>query len=76
MQHAVSNERAAIAGLRHTAVPTVAINPGTPPTDIDSLARHGVATLVLPATGHFLMLQDPTGFNQLLDNVIEHFPTQ
>src|SRR5829696_3179342 len=29
MQHAISNERAAIAGLRHTAVPIVAINPGT-----------------------------------------------
>lgn len=76
MRHAISNERAAIAGLRHAAVPSVAINPGTPPTDIESLARHGIATAVLPAAGHFLMLQDPAGFNQLLDNVVDGFLTR
>ena len=76
MRHAFSNERAAIAGLRHAAVPAVAINPGSPPTDIESLARHGIATMVLPAVGHFLMLQDPAGFNQLLDKVIEDFLTR
>jgi pimeloyl-ACP methyl ester carboxylesterase len=75
MRHALSNERAAIAGLRQAAVPTVAINPGSRPTDIESLARHGVATRVLPAVGHFLMLEDPTGFNQLLDNVIDDYLT-
>lgn len=76
MRHAISNERAAIAGLRHAAVPSVAINPGTPPTDIESLARHGIATAVLPAAGHFLMLQDPAGFNQVLDNVVDEFLTR
>jgi pimeloyl-ACP methyl ester carboxylesterase len=76
MRHAISNEQAAIAGLRQAAVPAVAINPGSPPTDIESLARHGIATTVLPAVGHFLMLQDPAGFNQLLDKVIEDFLTR
>jgi pimeloyl-ACP methyl ester carboxylesterase len=76
MRHAISNEPAAIAGLRHAAVPIVAINPATPPTDLESLARHGIATMVLPATGHFLMLQDPAGFNPLLETVIEQFPTR
>lgn len=76
MRHAISNEQAAIAGLRQAAVPAVAINPGTPHTDIESLARHGIATTVLPAVGHFLMLQDPAGFNQLLDKVIEDFLTR
>ena len=75
MRYAVTNEQAAIAGLRQAAVPAVAINPGSPPTDIESLARHGIATAVLPAVGHFLMLQDPAGFNQLLDKVIEDFLT-
>jgi pimeloyl-ACP methyl ester carboxylesterase len=75
MRHAISNEPAAIAGLHHAAVRAAAINPGSPPTDIESLARHGIATTVLPAVGHFLMLQDPAGFNQLLDNVIEDFLT-
>ena len=76
MRHAISNEPAAIAGLRRAAVPAVAINPGSPPTDIESLARHGIATMVLPGVGHFLMLQDPAGFNQLLDKVIEDFLTR
>jgi pimeloyl-ACP methyl ester carboxylesterase len=76
LRHAVSNERAAIAGLRHAAVPAVAINPASPPTDIASLSRHGVATKVLPAVGHFLMLQHPARFNELLDEVIEDFPTR
>jgi hypothetical protein len=31
---------------------------------------------VLPAVGHFLMLQDPAGFNRLLDKVIEDFLTR
>jgi pimeloyl-ACP methyl ester carboxylesterase len=73
MRHAVNNERAAIAGLRHAAVPVVAINAGTPPSDVESLARYGVATTMLPAVGHFLMLQDPGGFNRLLDDVIDDF---
>ena len=76
MRHSVGNERAAIAGLRHAAVPAVAINPASPPTDVDSLSRHGVATKVRPAVGHFLMLQDPAGFNTLLDEVIEDFLTR
>jgi pimeloyl-ACP methyl ester carboxylesterase len=76
MRHAITNEQAAIAGLRQAAVPAVAINPGSPPTDIESLARHGIATTVLPAVGHFLMLQDPAGFNRLLDKVIEDFLTR
>jgi pimeloyl-ACP methyl ester carboxylesterase len=76
MWHAVSNERAAIAGLRQAAVPAVAINPASPPTDADSLARHGVAATLVPAVGHFLMLEDPAAFNRILDGVIEDFLAQ
>jgi pimeloyl-ACP methyl ester carboxylesterase len=76
MRYAINNERAAIVGLRHAAVPIVAINAGSRPTDIDSLARHGITTEVLPAAGHFLMLQDPPGFNHLLDNAIDEFLTR
>jgi pimeloyl-ACP methyl ester carboxylesterase len=73
MRHSVSNERAAIVGLRAAAVPAVAINPGDRPTDVESLARHGMATAVLPDAGHFLMLEDPAGFNRLLTTVVEDF---
>jgi pimeloyl-ACP methyl ester carboxylesterase len=73
MKYAVGNERAAIAGLRQSGVPTVAINPSQPPTDVESFARHGIAVICLPAVGHFLMLEDPASFNQALDSVIQKF---
>jgi pimeloyl-ACP methyl ester carboxylesterase len=73
MRHAMTNERPAIAGLRRAGVPTVAINPAQPPTDVDSLARHGVTTMTLAGVGHFLMLEDPPGFNRLLDGALETF---
>jgi pimeloyl-ACP methyl ester carboxylesterase len=73
MRYAITNEHAAIAGLRQAAVPAVAINPDHPPTDLESLARHGVTAMRLPAVGHFLMLEDPAGFNRLLDAAIGQF---
>jgi pimeloyl-ACP methyl ester carboxylesterase len=73
MRHAMTNERPAIAGLRRAGVPAVAINPEQPPTDAGSLARHGVATMTLAGVGHFLMLEDPAGFNRLLDGALETF---
>lgn len=74
MKHSFSNERAAIAGLREAAVPAAAINPEQPPTDVESLTRHGITPVILPAVGHFAMLDDPAGFNRLLDGVIDGFP--
>ena len=73
MRHAMTNERPAIAGLRHAGVPAVAINPEQPPTDVNSLARYGVATTTLAGVGHFLMLEDPQGVNRLLDEAIDGF---
>jgi len=73
LRHAMTNERPAIAGLRRAGVPAVAINPEQPPTDAGSLARHGVATMTLAGVGHFLMLEDPAGFNRLLDGALETF---
>jgi len=73
MKHSMTNERAAIAGLREAAVPAVAINPDQPATDVESLVRNGIAPVCLPAVGHFLMLEDPVGFNRVLDATIEQF---
>jgi len=73
MRHAITNERAAIAGLRDAAVPAVAINPADGRIDAGSLARHGVDAIALPGVGHFLMLEDPVGFNRVLDGVVERF---
>jgi pimeloyl-ACP methyl ester carboxylesterase len=38
--------------------------------DTGSLARHGIKVVSVPAVGHFIMLEDPVGFNQLLDQTI------
>src|SRR6185437_1713780 len=60
---AVTNERAALAALREAGVPLVAINPGHRPTHTASLARHGVS----------LVLEDPSGFNRVLEDVVDRF---
>ncbi|MGH2554689.1 MAG: alpha/beta fold hydrolase [Actinomycetota bacterium] len=73
LQHAISNERAILAGLRELKVPIVAINPDYRPTDIEALRRHGVESVLMPGVGHFLMMEDPETFNRLLDETIEEF---
>jgi pimeloyl-ACP methyl ester carboxylesterase len=71
LRHAMANEGPVIAALRDLAVPVVAINPDYRPTDVDSLARHGVRTVLMRGVGHFGMLEDPSTFNRLLAAAIE-----
>lgn len=73
VDHAVSNDRAILASLRELTAPVVAINPDYRPNDIESLRSYGVETVLMPGVGHFLMLEDPEGFNRLLGGVIEGF---
>jgi pimeloyl-ACP methyl ester carboxylesterase len=71
--YSIGNIPSVVAGLRRLKLPAVAINPDDRPTDVEGLARHGVATIVMPGVGHFLMLEDPPAFNQLLTETIERF---
>lgn len=71
LRHAISNEPAVIAGLAELGLPCVAINPESRARGVASLARHGVRTKLMSGVGHFLMLDDPDGFNRLLAEVIE-----
>jgi pimeloyl-ACP methyl ester carboxylesterase len=73
--HSIGNVGAVVAGLRRLTIPVVAMNPDRRPTDIEGLARHGVATVLMPGAGHFPMLEDPPAFNQVLSETIEHFGT-
>jgi pimeloyl-ACP methyl ester carboxylesterase len=73
LEHAVGNEPAVLAGLGKLTCPVVAINAGWRPTDAAALGRHGVRAVVLPGAGHFLMLEDPDGFNRLLAEVVDGF---
>jgi pimeloyl-ACP methyl ester carboxylesterase len=73
LDHAVSNDRDILAGLRELTAPVVAINPDSWPTDTEALRRHGVKTVLMSGVGHFLMMENPDTFNRLLGEVIEEF---
>ena len=58
------------AVLKALQLPLVAINPGTPPTNVENLRSHGVDAVLMPGVGHFLMMEDPATFNRLLEDVL------
>lgn len=51
--------------------PVVAINPDDAPTDRESMRRYGVDVVIMPAVGHFLMMEDPARFNELLLSTLD-----
>ena len=73
LEHAVSNEGAAAAGLRRVGAPLVSIHPAFRPPDKDSLERHGVRVIVMEDIGHWPMLEDPARFNAILEQVLAGF---
>jgi pimeloyl-ACP methyl ester carboxylesterase len=73
LRHAVGNEAAVVEGLRALDARVVAINPSLRPTDVEALRRHGVEAVLMPGVAHFLMLEDPDGFNRLLARVVAGF---
>ncbi len=70
MRHVITNDDAILSGLRELDVPFFAINPDHRPTDVESLRSHGVEPIVMAGVAHFLMLEDPAGFNRLLGEVV------
>jgi pimeloyl-ACP methyl ester carboxylesterase len=56
--------------LQQLRLPLFAINPAEPPTDLESMRRHGAAVIAMPGVGHFPMLEDPRAFNAVLMNVV------
>lgn len=52
--------------LKTLELPVVAINADDMPTDAASLGAHGVKTVIMARSGHFLMMEDPARFNKLL----------
>jgi pimeloyl-ACP methyl ester carboxylesterase len=73
LRRAVGNEPGVIAGLARLSVPVVAINPEQGHTGTEALRRHGVEPVLMPGVGHFLMMEDPEGFNRLLTEAVEGF---
>jgi pimeloyl-ACP methyl ester carboxylesterase len=68
-----SNDGPILGSLAKVAAPMVAINCDASPTDIESLMRFGIRTLIAPGVGHFLMLEDPDTFDHLLTDAIAGF---
>jgi pimeloyl-ACP methyl ester carboxylesterase len=73
MVRAVGNEGPILGSLPKLTAPVVAINPDYRPTDEVSLRRYGVTPVILTGVGHFLMLEDPDQFNQVLGEVVHEF---
>jgi len=73
MRHAMTFEPQACAGLLELELPAVAINPDDRPTDAGSLRRHGMETIVMENSSHFLHLEDPARFNRLLEEALASF---
>jgi pimeloyl-ACP methyl ester carboxylesterase len=71
--HAWGNDGPVLDAIERLKVPVVAINPADPPTNVESLARRGVRTVIVQGTGHFPMLEDPRPFDAALDEVIAGF---
>jgi pimeloyl-ACP methyl ester carboxylesterase len=72
----IGNGRQIPGALQELKLPVIAINPDKPPTDVESLQRHGVKVVVMPGVGHFVMMEDPERFNGLLRTAIDELTRQ
>ena len=62
---------------RDLSIPKFAINASGRPMDELAVKEAGIELKLLPTTGHFVMNEDPVGFNQLLTEALEQiFPEQ
>ena len=66
MEAAMTYGRRVPAMLQQLRLPFLAINPGTPATDVSSLRRYRIDVALIPGVGHFPMMEAPQEFNNLL----------
>jgi pimeloyl-ACP methyl ester carboxylesterase len=71
--YSLTNMAAMLEHMRRLRAPMVAINTDWRPTNIESLASHGIRTVHMPGVGHFGMMEKPDEFNRLLGQVVESF---
>ena len=71
LENALSFDRVMPGLLEELSLPPVAINPDGTGNDVESLERYGAEVLLMPGVGHFLMMEDPDGFNALLQTGID-----
>lgn len=73
LRYARNRQPRILAALPHITAPIVAINPDIGPTDVDSLRRHGIETILLEDVGHFPMIESPDQFNPVLARTLASF---
>lgn len=73
LESSITNDRVVPGALEELDLPVVSLNPERSSPDVESLMRHGVEVVLVPGVGHFMMLEDPAGFNAILMEVIEGF---
>jgi pimeloyl-ACP methyl ester carboxylesterase len=59
--------------IEQLRIPVVAINPDDSPTDMASMAKYGVDVEIMPGVGHFLMMDDPEGFNEVMLSTLAEY---
>lgn len=72
LESSFSYGRQVTVPVEDLGVPLVAINPEGS-TDVASFEGFGVEVLLMPGVRHFLMMEDPNRFNELLVDVIHNF---
>lgn len=66
LESALGFGRTVPALLQELNLPLIAINPADPPTDVESMQRHGVEVIQMDGVGHFPMMEAEQDFNKLL----------
>lgn len=71
LESSITNDRVVPTVLDKLNLPVVSLNPESSSPDVESLERYGVEVILLPEVGHFMMMEDPDGFNATLMEVVE-----
>ena len=71
MRSSFTHSRQITHDFEHLKLPVVALNPDNEPTDVESMRNHGVDVIIMLGVGHFLMMEDPKRFNELLETAIK-----
>jgi len=71
LESSFSYSRKITKTLLELKLPVAAINSDYEPTDTASMLRYGVQVVFMHGFGHFLMMEDPKQFNDVLEGVIK-----
>lgn len=71
LESSITNDRVVPGVLDKLNLPVVSLNPAGSNPDVEALERHGVEVVLVPDVGHFMMMEDPVGFNAILLDVVQ-----